>query len=100
MIEYELCPICGKSIDSIFMEIHHYKPKSKGGTANDTMRLCGTCHDVVHHYIDIDDIHLYPTPQDLLTHASVERYAKWVSDKNHTGRWKLTKVVRKMAEAS
>jgi hypothetical protein len=95
--EFERCPICGKTVESRFIEIHHYIPESKGGTINDTMRVCGTCHDVIHFYIIIDDIEKYTTPDKLLEHNKIKQYVSWVADKNNPGHWKLKKVLRVMA---
>jgi hypothetical protein len=97
MKEYEICPVCGKSIESSFMENHHYIPESLGGTVNDTMRICGTCHDVVHYYIPIEEIENYKTAGDLLKHPLITMYVTWVSTKNHTGHWNIKKTLIVMA---
>lgn len=95
--EYEVCPICSKCIESSFMENHHYIPESRGGTSLDTMRICGTCHDVVHYYIPLDEIENYPKPEDLLKNPLIAMYVVWVMTKNHTGHWNIKKTLNVMA---
>lgn len=94
--EFEQCPICGKSIESHFMESHHYIPESRGGTNNDTMRICGTCHDVVHLYIPIDEIDQYQTPEALLQNPFISIYVNWIKQRNHTGHWNVRKTLEVM----
>ena len=94
--EFEHCPICGKNIESHFMENHHYIPESLGGTHNDTMRICGTCHDVVHLYIPIDEIEYYQTPDALLENPFISIYVNWIKRRNHTGHWNVRKTLEVM----
>jgi hypothetical protein len=94
--EFERCPICGKAIESHYMENHHYIPESKGGTVQDTMRICGTCHDVVHLYIPLDEIEFYQTPEALANHPLIAMYVNWIVDKNHTGHWSVRKTLEVM----
>lgn len=79
------------------MENHHYIPESKGGTVKDTMRICGTCHDVVHYYIQIDEIENYKTPESLVENPFIALYISWVTTKNHTGHWNIKKTLNIMA---
>ena len=97
MKEFEPCPICGKRIESHFMENHHYIPESLGGSSQDTMRICGTCHDIVHLYIPIDEIENYDTPESLIANPFISIYVSWISGKNHTGHWNVRKTLRAMA---
>ena len=95
--EFEQCPICSKNIESQFMENHHYIPKSKGGKTENIFRLCGTCHDVTHLYIDINDIEKYKTPESLLTNPLIDLYVKWIKQTNHTGHWNVKQTLMSMA---
>lgn len=97
MIEYEICPICMKKIESIYMENHHYIPESKGGTIKDTFRICGTCHDTIHYYIPIDEIANYKTPELLKEHPLISIYINWIPHCNHTGHWNIKKTLEAMA---
>ena len=94
--DFEQCPICGKAIESHFMENHHYIPQSKGGTVNDTIRICGTCHDVVHLYIPINEIENYRTAEDLKENPFISLYVNWISQRNHTGHWNVKKTLEVM----
>lgn len=95
--EFEQCPICGKTVESHYMENHHYIPESKGGTHNDTMRICGTCHDIVHFYIPIEEIENYKTAESLKEHPIISIYTNWVPCCNHTGHWSIKKTLQAMA---
>jgi hypothetical protein len=95
MIETEFCPVCQKSVNSIFMENHHYIPISQGGTANDTIRLCGTCHDILHYYIPIDRIHQYKTASDIRDIPELSVYLEWIKTKNHA-KWGIRSVIYKL----
>jgi hypothetical protein len=79
------------------MENHHYVPESRGGTLKDTVRICGTCHDVIHYYIDIDDIERHKTIEELLQHNDISNYVKWVETKKNTGHWKIKKILHVIA---
>jgi hypothetical protein len=96
MKEFEQCPICGKVVESHFMENHHYIPESKGGSNLETFRLCGTCHDILHYYIPIDEIENYKTPYELLENPFISIYVSWISNTNHTGHWNIKKTLMAM----
>lgn len=97
-MDFEYCPICKLKIQSRFMENHHYIPKCDGGSNNDTIRLCGTCHDVLHKYIPIDEVKNYKTIDTLLENPFIAVYSEWISKKNHTGHWNISQTLKKMSE--
>jgi hypothetical protein len=97
MMDFEVCPICNKKIEAHFMENHHYKPKSQGGTSSDTIRTCGTCHDILHLYIPLDEIENYPTPESIRNHPLIALYSGWICLYNHTGHWNVKKTLQVMA---
>lgn len=91
---YEFCPICNKNIESVFIENHHVIPTSKGGTVNDILRICGTCHDTIHYFIPIEEIENYKTYHELASHPDMQIYIKWIERKNNTGHWNIKKVLK------
>ena len=94
--EYETCPVCDQRINSIHMEIHHYIPESFGGTLDHTIRICGTCHDVVHYYIPLNDIPKYKCPNSLKQHPDVKHYITWLSNRKNHGHIPVKKIVSKL----
>jgi hypothetical protein len=88
------CPVCKRKVEEKSMECHHWKPESHGGTINESMRICGTCHDIVHHIIPIHEIENYKTPQSIRDISTLKPYIEWISDKTHTRNWSL-KYIRK-----
>jgi hypothetical protein len=96
---YEHCKVCNKQIEEMFMESHHYIPESLGGTHQHTIRLCGTCHDIIHYFIPIEQISNYKTAEQLLEHESIKLYANWISNRNNTGHWHVKKVLKNIKVA-
>lgn len=86
MVSNEVCPICKREIRTNDITIHHLKPQSKGGTIDDTIRICKTCHDALHYYIDLEEVDYYHSIQKLLDHPIYGQYVKWIRKINH-GAW-------------
>ena len=60
------------------MTIHHFIPKSKGGTLNDTIRMCKTCHSFLHYCIPINEVYKYDSYEKLETHLEFKKYLDWI----------------------
>ena len=96
MVENENCPVCLRHVKSTDITIHHYLPKSKGGTLQDTMRLCKCCHDTLHYLIDIDDVENYQCVNDLFKHEDYREYILFIRDVNHSSMYTVKQIKSKM----
>ncbi len=95
--KFEKCPICERLVLSIKIELHHILPKSKGGNLNKTCRMCACCHDMLHYYINIDDMHLYNTTTKIQKIESMQNYLAWIRTKKGSSYTvkKILKALRK-----
>lgn len=91
--KFETCPVCERKITITKIEIHHCLPKSKGGTPQKSMRLCATCHDIVHYVIPINDIVKYNTADKIKNVESMQKYLAWIRTKK--GSFYKIKKIRK-----
>ena len=76
------------------MEIHHVVPKSKNGKLDKTLRMCGICHDVLHFFVDIEDIHKYNTINKIKLISELKKYFEWISTKKNNVVYKLKKILK------
>jgi hypothetical protein len=74
------------------MTIHHILPKSEGGTIDDTMRMCKTCHSFLHYCIPLDEIHEYDDINKLELHPKYRLYIEWIRKVTHTSMIKVKKL--------
>lgn len=79
------------------MTIHHWLPKSQGGTIQETFTICKTCHEFLHYYIPIEEVSSYKTPQSLEKHYEFSLYLQWVREKNTPNYFKIKKVIDQIA---
>lgn len=93
MIETELCPVCKRNVFSQDMTIHHWHPASLGGNDNSVMKICITCHSVLHKVIQLDDVINYKTPDSLEENWLFKKYLDFIKTKNHSHSYKLKKLL-------
>ncbi len=91
--KFETCPICERNVLSTKMEIHHILPKSKGGKNENVLRLCATCHDVVHYLIPIEEIVKYNTADKIKNKESMQKYLAWILTKKGAS-YKIKKILK------
>lgn len=96
MVDVEFCPVCLRNIKSQHMTYHHFLPKSEGGELEHTMRICKTCHDVLHYYIPLEEVSKYETPELLESHEEYKEYMKWIRNKDHSAMYTVKKVINYM----
>lgn len=96
MVDNEKCPICVRHVKSNDMTIHHYLPKSKGGTLQDTMRICKCCHDTLHYLIHIDQVEFYTSPEKLYKHPEYCQYMDFIRSVTHTSMYSVKQIKNKL----
>lgn len=84
--------MCKRCVSEIDMTIHHYLPKSKGGTLKETIRMCKTCHSFLHQCIELDDVPLYDTYEKLEDHDEFKKYLEWVRTLTHPSMIAIKKI--------
>lgn len=94
MLHLETCPICQREVNPNDMTLHHWKPKCNGGTHQDTMYICRTCHDTLHYVIPIEQVEQFSTVQKLENHWLYGIYINWIREKNHGAMYKVKKALR------
>ena len=82
-MQYEKCPLCERMIREDDMTLHHYIPKSKGGTLDDTMVLCRTCHAFLHYCIPLNEVPKYDTYTKLEAYEKFKKYLMWIRTITH-----------------
>jgi hypothetical protein len=76
------------------MTIHHWIPQSEGGDVKTTMRLCETCHQILHYIIPIHEVKNYRTPKQLEENWLYKLYVDWIRGIDHDKTIKTKKVIR------
>ena len=76
------------------MEIHHVLPKSKGGKANNSIKLCSICHDILHYIIDIEDIDKFNTISKIRNIPELKKYLDWISKQKDGVIYKIKKILK------
>ena len=82
-MELSQCPCCLRHVRDIDMTIHHWLPRSQGGTLKETIILCKTCHETLHYIIDIADVVKYKTVDELESHPQFCNYLHWIRAIDH-----------------
>jgi 5-methylcytosine-specific restriction protein A len=95
-LQNEKCPVCGRMVREDDMTIHHYIPKSKGGTLDNTLRLCKTCHAFLHYCIPIDEVHKYDTYEKLGDHEKYKKYLGWIRTITHPSMLTVKKIKKRL----
>ena len=94
MVETEVCPVCKRNVYTQHMTIHHWQPQSLGGNDKTTMRICITCHSVLHEVIPLKEVINYKTPESLESHWIFNQYLSFIRTKNHPSQYKVKKLLR------
>lgn len=84
-MELSQCPCCLRQVRATDMTIHHWLPRSQGGTLKETIILCKTCHETLHYIIDITDVIKYKTVDELESHPQFCNYLHWIRAIDHPG---------------
>ena len=77
------------------MTNHHPKPRSRGGTLKQTIRICQTCHQVLHYCIDIEKVCLYDNVEKLHEHSQYKIYIDWIRTKDNQSMYKVKNIKEK-----
>ena len=93
-MDTETCILCKRNIHTKNMTIHHWNPKCEGGTLEETMRICKTCHLVLHYVIPIDQVKYFKTPEKLENHWLFGSYLNWIREKAHSSMYKIKKTLK------
>jgi RNA polymerase subunit RPABC4/transcription elongation factor Spt4 len=94
MIETETCPVCKRNVYTQHMTVHHWHPTSLGGTNETTMRICTTCHSVLHEVIPLKEVINYKTPESLQENWIFKQYLDFIWTKTHPHPYKVKKLLR------
>ena len=71
------CPLCKR--DNYYPSDHHLIPKSRGGTVEDTLCICGDCHSAIHKLFSNKELEAeYHTVEALLGHEKFSKTAKFI----------------------
>ena len=74
----ETCPLCGR--DGVRASDHHLVPRSRGGTHEDTVRICTDCHDAIHEMFTNKELaERLGSVEALLADERFARHARWLS---------------------
>jgi hypothetical protein len=76
-----ICPLCGREIPpNVPQSRHHLIPKLKGGKGGEVVLLHHICHREIHATLTEAELaRHYNTPQALLTHPRLAKFARWVA---------------------
>lgn len=75
------CVICGRELGSVRVSEHHLIPKTFKG--KDTIRIHDICHSKIHSAITERELqHYYHTVERLLEHDEIQKFIKWVVNKD------------------
>lgn len=90
----EKCPLCNRLVREYDMTIHHIIPKSKGGTLQNTMRICKTCHTFLHYSIPLDEVVKYDSIESLENNEKYMEYLGWARTITHPNMFTIKKIKR------
>ena len=91
-----MCLLCKRMVRECDMTIHHYIPKSKGGTIEDTIILCKTCHSFLHNSIPLNEVHKFDTYEKLENHEKFKNYLEWIRNIKHPSIINVKKIKKKL----
>jgi hypothetical protein len=75
------CPLCGRPIAEPANR-HHLLPLSRGGRGTITILLHKICHDKIHSVLSEAELQRqYTTIEALQGHEEIEKFIKWVQNK-------------------
>lgn len=87
------CPVCKRKVREDDITHHHYIPQCAGGTIQDTISLCQTCHRMLHYLIPLSQVTIYNTIEKLLECELMFEYIEWIRTKNHPHQYPVKKVL-------
>ncbi len=93
---FEICPICNRKIKSNEMEWHHIIPQAKGGKFGPVFRICGSCHDMIHYHVRIDEVEKYDTVEKVLLMKPLQPYLTWIKTKNNSKIYRLGDIFKRL----
>ena len=93
MIETEMCLVCKRNVFSQHMTTHHWHPVSLGGNDQNVMRMCVTCHSLLHKVIPLDEVINYKTPESLDGNWLYKKYLDFIRTKSHAHPYKIKKLI-------
>ena len=96
MVETEYCKVCMRNVKLQYMTLHHHMPKSKGGTLDDTMRICKCCHENLHYFIDIHAVPKYNTVEKLELHPGYQQYIEYIRSVTHNAMYSVKDIKHKL----
>ncbi len=74
-----LCALCGRTVPTRLITLHHLKPKGKGGTADGRVPLCKPCHTQIHATFANNDLaRLYDSIEALRAAPLLQPFLKWI----------------------
>ncbi len=94
MVETENCPVCKRDVYIHDMTMHHWHPSSLGGNDKTTMRICITCHSMLHEVIPLNEVINYKTPDSLRENWVFKKYLDFICEKDHPHSYKVKKLIR------
>lgn len=76
------CPMCGREmIEGKSVDKHHMIPKSKKGTATETIHK--VCHRKIHSVFSENELrNFYNNWDDINAHTEIIKFVKWVAKKD------------------
>lgn len=75
------------------MTIHHWHPVSLGGNDDNVMRMCITCHSVLHKVIPLEEVIQYKTFDSLDSNWLYKKYLDFIRTKKHSHPYKIKKLI-------
>ncbi|MCS7317591.1 MAG: hypothetical protein NZZ41_04670 [Candidatus Dojkabacteria bacterium] len=90
---FEFCPLCKRVVYSRDMVNHHWLPKSKKRKRNgNTLRICDTCHRVIHFLIPVEYIHYFPSIESLQNLSELQPYFQYIQTLDHPHKIPIKKI--------
>lgn len=80
-MEEELCPLCGRKINTGGGSLHHLVPKTFKGKV--TVNLHRICHNKIHSlFTERELLHYYNTIERLHESEEMQKFIKWLERKD------------------
>ena len=93
-MQKEKCLVCNRHVHCHDMTIHHYVPECQGGTLQDTLRLCITCHSFLHYSIPLEEVNQFDTHDKIKNCEQFKNYIKLIENIIHPNIIKIKKLVK------
>ena len=75
------CEVCNRRLGDIRVEYHHLIPRELGGRV--TIPIHRICHQKIHAtFTNRELLHQYNTVDAILTHPEIQKFVKWVQNKD------------------